>query len=78
MLQRRSFAALTNGVALHEVSRRLGHRSIKVTVEQYDHLTLDGLQRCHQVVDTTYSDYVVPRVSTARTSAERGADLVPA
>ncbi|MGW0964490.1 tyrosine-type recombinase/integrase, partial [Streptomyces gelaticus] len=30
---------LTSGVSIHEVSRRLGHRSIKVTVDKYGHLT---------------------------------------
>ncbi|MER5711654.1 tyrosine-type recombinase/integrase [Streptomyces sp. NPDC042898] len=44
--------ALTNGVSIHEVSRWLGHRSIKVTVDRYGHLTQDGQERCRQVVET--------------------------
>ncbi|MCT2588507.1 tyrosine-type recombinase/integrase [Streptomyces sp. N2-109] len=68
---------LTNGVALHEVSRWLGHRSIKVTVDQYGHLTQDGRQRCRQVVDETYVEYMpVSPVSTPRTRAAPGAGLV--
>ncbi|MEU7486031.1 tyrosine-type recombinase/integrase [Streptomyces sp. NPDC042319] len=30
---------LTNGVSSHEVSRWLGHRSVKITVDRYGHLT---------------------------------------
>ncbi|MFE3551775.1 tyrosine-type recombinase/integrase [Streptomyces kronopolitis] len=33
---------LSNGVPIHEVSRWMGHSSIKITVDRYGHLTLDG------------------------------------
>ncbi|WP_449473071.1 tyrosine-type recombinase/integrase [Streptomyces tanashiensis] len=67
--------ALTNGVSVHEVSRRLGHRSIKVTVDRYGHLTQDGQERCRQVVGTT----VGPHMLTAgRAPAARGAGSGPA
>ncbi|AKA08607.1 hypothetical protein SAZ_09995 [Streptomyces noursei ZPM] len=36
--------------------RRLGHRSIKVTVDQYGHLTQDDRERCRQVVTTALQD----------------------
>ncbi|WP_371777873.1 tyrosine-type recombinase/integrase [Streptomyces sp. NBC_01438] len=42
---------LTSGVSIREVSRWLGHRSIKVTVDQYGHLTQDDHERCRQVVE---------------------------
>ncbi|MCX4638336.1 tyrosine-type recombinase/integrase [Streptomyces sp. P9-2B-2] len=37
---------LSNGVPIHEVSRWMGHSSIKITVDRYGHLTLDGGERC--------------------------------
>ncbi|RCG18709.1 site-specific integrase [Streptomyces reniochalinae] len=49
---------LTNGVSIHEVSRWLGHRSIKVTVDRYGHLTQDGRERCRQVVSAVYADHL--------------------
>ncbi|WP_374200792.1 tyrosine-type recombinase/integrase [Streptomyces bambusae] len=65
--------ALTNGVSIHGVSRQLGHRSIKVTVDRYGHLTQDGQERCRQIVETA----VGPCMLTAgRASAARCADLV--
>ncbi|MCX5426883.1 site-specific integrase [Streptomyces sp. NBC_00257] len=64
---------LTSGVSIHEVSRWLGHRSIKVTVDKYGHLTQDGRERCRQVVEAA----VAPHMLTAgRTPSEPGADLV--
>lgn len=56
--------ALTNGVSLHEVSRWLGHRSLKVTVDRYGHLTQDGRERCRQVVEATFGTRV-PTVGLA-------------
>ncbi|WP_406417594.1 tyrosine-type recombinase/integrase [Streptomyces sp. NBC_00842] len=64
---------LTSGVSIHEVSRWLGHRSIKVTVDQYGHLTQDGRERCRQVVEAA----VGPHMLTAgRVTSEPGADSV--
>ncbi|WP_395373313.1 tyrosine-type recombinase/integrase [Streptomyces tubercidicus] len=40
---------LSNGVPIHEVSRWMGHSSIKITVDRYGHLTLDGSERCRRV-----------------------------
>ncbi|MFI0774145.1 tyrosine-type recombinase/integrase [Streptomyces sp. NPDC021212] len=74
---------LTNGVSIHEVSRWLGHRSIKVTVDRYGHLTSDGRERCRQVVESTFGGYLPPErdagpVTGFPAPAEPGADLVPA
>ncbi|MFF2925942.1 tyrosine-type recombinase/integrase [Streptomyces celluloflavus] len=57
---RHKWATLTsmNGVALHEVSRWLGHRSLKVTVDRYGHLTQNGRERCRQVVTTTFQGHL--------------------
>lgn len=66
-------AALTNGVSIHEVSRWLGHRSIKVTVDRYGHLTQDGQERCRQVVETTVGPHML---TPGRATAALGADLV--
>ncbi|MFB6815083.1 tyrosine-type recombinase/integrase [Streptomyces sp. NPDC056347] len=64
---------LTNGVSIYEVPRRLGHRSIKVTVDKYGHLTQDGRERCRQVVEAA----VAPHMLTAgRAPSEPGADSV--
>ncbi|MEU6987674.1 tyrosine-type recombinase/integrase [Streptomyces sp. NPDC046324] len=65
--------ALTNGVSIHEVSRWLGHRSIKVTVDRYGHLTQDGQERCRQVVETTVRPHML---TPGRATAVRGAGLV--
>ncbi|MEU5834033.1 site-specific integrase [Streptomyces diacarni] len=67
---------LTNGVSIHEVSRWLGHRSIKVTVDRYGHLTQDGRERCRQVVSAVYADHVPSGLRPARTCAAPGAELV--
>ncbi|MFD5205733.1 tyrosine-type recombinase/integrase [Streptomyces anulatus] len=64
---------LTNGVSIHEVSRWLGHRSIKVTVDRYGHLTQDGQERCRQVVEAAVGPYML---RSGRATAERGAELV--
>lgn len=52
-------ATLTNGVSIHEVSRWLGHRSIKVTVDRYGHLTQDGHDRCRQVMESTLGQHLL-------------------
>ncbi|MGW2987412.1 tyrosine-type recombinase/integrase [Streptomyces goshikiensis] len=48
---RRFFAstALANGVPIHEVSRWLGHRSVKTTVGIYGHLLPSAWDRCREV-----------------------------
>ncbi|MCF3142719.1 tyrosine-type recombinase/integrase [Streptomyces platensis] len=66
---------LSNGVPIHEVSRWMGHSSIKITVDRYGHLTLDGSQRCRQVVEATFG---VHMLSGFPAPAEHGAELVPA
>lgn len=42
--------ALANGVPIHEVSRWLGHRSIKTTVDTYGHLVPGSWDRCRDVM----------------------------
>ncbi|MFB9297326.1 tyrosine-type recombinase/integrase, partial [Kibdelosporangium philippinense] len=42
--------ALAGGVALHEVSHWLGHRSIDMTVDIYGHLTEDAPERMRRVM----------------------------
>ena len=39
-------AALSNGVPIHAVSQWTGHGSIKIAVDRYGYLTLDGSYRC--------------------------------
>lgn len=64
---------LTSGVSIHEVSPRLGHRSIEVTVGPNGHLTQDGHERCRQVVEVA----VDPCLLTAgRATSEHGAEPV--
>ncbi|WP_234021365.1 tyrosine-type recombinase/integrase [Streptomyces sp. 142MFCol3.1] len=42
--------ALANGVPIHEVSRWLGHRSVKTTVDIYGHLLPGAWDRCREVL----------------------------
>ncbi len=64
---------LSNGVPIHEVSRWMGHKSIKVTVDRYGHLTQDGSGRCRQVVETAFAQHPV---SGSPRPAARGAGRV--
>ncbi|MCZ0970991.1 tyrosine-type recombinase/integrase [Streptomyces albulus] len=43
--------ALAHGVPVHEVSRWLGHTSIKTTVDVYGHLVPAAWDRCRQALD---------------------------
>lgn len=65
---------LTSGVSGHEVSRRLGHRSIKVTVVRSGHVTQDGRERRRQVVGTAVPQLLL---TAGRATSEPGADSVP-
>ncbi|MFE5663931.1 tyrosine-type recombinase/integrase [Streptomyces niveus] len=42
--------ALAHGIPVHEVSRWLGHRSIKVTADVYGHLVPRAWSRCREVL----------------------------
>ncbi|KIF71937.1 integrase [Streptomyces sp. AcH 505] len=42
--------ALVNGVPIHEVSRWLGHRSVKTTIDIYGHLVPRAWHRCREVL----------------------------
>lgn len=42
--------ALANGIPIHEVSRWLGHRSIKTTVDIYGHLVPESWDRCRTII----------------------------
>lgn len=42
--------ALANGVPIHEVSRWLGHRSVKTTVDIYGHLLPSAWERCREIL----------------------------
>lgn len=64
---------LSNGVPIHEVSRWMGHMSIKVTVDRYGHLTQDGSDRCRQVVEAAFGQHLV---SGSPHPAARGTDSV--
>ncbi len=44
--------ALAHGIPLHEVSRWLGHKSIKTTVDVYGHLIPAPWDRCRTVMQT--------------------------
>ncbi|GLW19151.1 hypothetical protein Stsp01_58940 [Streptomyces sp. NBRC 13847] len=50
---------LSNGVPIHEVSRWMGHSSIKITVDRYGRLTLDGSDRCRQVIEATFGVHML-------------------
>lgn len=42
--------ALANGVPIREVSRWLGHKSIKTTVDIYGHLVPEAWDRCRDIM----------------------------
>ncbi|WP_324802192.1 hypothetical protein SJX93_24120 [Streptomyces cyaneofuscatus] len=42
--------ALANDVPIHELSRWLGHRSVKATVDIYGHLLPGAWERCREVL----------------------------
>ncbi|MGE6737211.1 site-specific integrase, partial [Streptomyces sp. NPDC059900] len=42
--------ALANGIPIHEVSRWLGHKSIKTTVDIYGHLVPAAWDRCRAIM----------------------------
>ncbi|MFD9973916.1 tyrosine-type recombinase/integrase [Streptomyces sp. NPDC059017] len=44
--------ALAAGIPIHEVSRWLGHRSIKTTVDVYGHLVPASWDRCRTIMQT--------------------------
>ncbi|MCZ0975919.1 tyrosine-type recombinase/integrase [Streptomyces albulus] len=44
--------ALAHGIPIHEVSRWLGHKSIKTTVDVYGHLVPASWDRCRTVMQT--------------------------
>ncbi|MFD7338093.1 tyrosine-type recombinase/integrase [Streptomyces violascens] len=43
--------ALAHGIPIHEVSRWLGHKSIKTTVDVYGHLVPASWDRCRTIMD---------------------------
>ncbi|MFE3903669.1 tyrosine-type recombinase/integrase [Streptomyces sp. NPDC059153] len=65
---------LSSGLSVHEVSRRLGHRSIKATVDKYGHLTQDGQERRRQVIEAAVAPHML---TTGPGTSEPGADSVP-
>jgi integrase len=46
--------ALASGVPIHEVSRWLGHRSIKTTVDVYGHLVPASWDRCRTAMQAAF------------------------
>ncbi|MCX4733387.1 tyrosine-type recombinase/integrase [Streptomyces sp. NBC_01363] len=66
---------LTSGVSIHEVSRWLGHRSIKVTVDKYGHLAQDGRERCRQAAEAAVAPHML---RAGRTTSAPGAEPVSA
>ncbi len=44
--------ALSHGVPIHEVSRWLGHRSVKTTIDIYGHLLPSAWDRCRVVLQS--------------------------
>ncbi|MFE9295162.1 tyrosine-type recombinase/integrase [Streptomyces niveus] len=57
--------ALANGVPIHEVSRWLGHRNIKTTVDTYGHLVPEAWDRCPDVMQQALRPSPVRAVAVA-------------
>ncbi|GAA1925964.1 tyrosine-type recombinase/integrase [Streptantibioticus ferralitis] len=58
--------ALAHGVPLHEVSRWLGHTSIKTTVDSYGHLVPAAWERCRQTLQQTLGPAPADRPAAER------------
>lgn len=50
--------ALAAGIPIHEVSRWLGHRSVKTTVDIYGHLVPESWGRCRDIVQSALTSAV--------------------
>ncbi|MFF4699073.1 hypothetical protein [Streptomyces chattanoogensis] len=46
-------------------SHWMGHSSIKITVDRYGHLPLDGSERCRQVIEATFGVHMLSGRSSA-------------
>ncbi|MFG2409625.1 tyrosine-type recombinase/integrase [Streptomyces brevispora] len=46
------------GILIHEVSRWLGHRSIKATVDIYGHLVPESWGRCRDIMQSALTSAV--------------------
>ncbi|MFF7414712.1 tyrosine-type recombinase/integrase, partial [Streptomyces lydicus] len=74
--------ALAHGVPVHEVSRWLGHTSIKTTVDIYGHLVPAAWERCRQALQQALgpAPVDVPAAAPAvvhRTATAAGSPLDP-
>ncbi|WP_274913547.1 tyrosine-type recombinase/integrase [Streptomyces sp. WZ-12] len=75
--------ALAHGVLLHEVSRWLGHTSIKTTVDVYGHLVPAAWERGRQALERALgpasadAPAVVPAAAAHRTAPAAGSPLDP-
>ncbi|WP_435125650.1 tyrosine-type recombinase/integrase [Actinacidiphila sp. bgisy144] len=47
--------ALASGIPIHEVSRWLGHKSIKTTVDIYGHLVPESWDRCRDIMQSAFA-----------------------
>ncbi|CAL9297338.1 Tyrosine recombinase XerC [Streptomyces sp. enrichment culture] len=47
--------ALAAGIPIHEVSRWLGHKSIKTTVDIYGHLVPESWDRCRDIMQSAFA-----------------------
>ncbi|GGU41082.1 hypothetical protein GCM10010211_00040 [Streptomyces albospinus] len=61
--------ALAHGVPLHEVSRWLGHTSIKTTVDIYGHLVPAAWERCRQALERALGPAPADAPAVARPGA---------
>lgn len=57
--------ALANGIPIHEVSRWLGHKSIKTTVDIYGHLVPAAWDRCRAIMQKAMRPGSVPAPTVA-------------
>ncbi|MFB7630585.1 tyrosine-type recombinase/integrase [Streptomyces sp. NPDC056149] len=65
--------ALAHGVPLHEVSRWLGHTSIKTTADSYGHLVPTVWERCRQALEQALGPVPTAARATAPAVAHRTA-----
>ncbi|WP_246530782.1 tyrosine-type recombinase/integrase [Streptomyces bathyalis] len=66
--------ALANGVPIHEVSRWLGHRSIKTTIDVYGHLLPSAWDRCREALKHAMRPIPVDAAPQPWDEASRSAD----
>ncbi|MER7394970.1 hypothetical protein ABT381_05595 [Streptomyces sp. NPDC000151] len=69
---------MSNGAALREGSRWLGHRSVDVTADLHGHLTQDGRERCRLIIMSSFAQHVPAQPASPATPGAESVRVAPA